>query len=406
MAVLTIGRVGLDPVTVDDPTGIRVRSRRGSRIVTIAGDLAAASLADTLALRDELAATVDATKSVPVTWTGDSRLDGFWIPRAAAMSVESLQASGWVPFDMDLEFVGTSADVQMQSVITAAVRSNAHGVDASEAEFWLALPTGWDQFDDGQVAPTFLTRSGVDAVTVVRDVATSTHPTWGIAPANALKGAATIKVSGYVRAGLSCPNSPDNWELSNGLVRVTPNGTSLRWDVATHDGTQWDSAKTWRLFVGGSEITGSWSAISILRNDPEACAIRLVRRTLTFDFLLRRGSRYVELIVTRYAQAASMKVVKATAEAGTSITPTGATSAVAVRATSNDADGNRYVLGSALAHTQDLTNGGITWSNITTVDCFIGAEVGGLSAASGDTAADLALQYLGWVGERVVAVRR
>lgn len=270
----------------------------------------------------------------------------------------------------------------------------------------IGLPPGYFMLTTATTNPTLLTRAAEGgSVTVVRDVGYGDRPTWGIAPADWFKAACQVKVDGRVRAGLACPNVPGSWELSNGLVRVTPNGTNLRFDVATFDGTQWDTAKTWRVDVGGSEISGVWSAVTILRNDAEACAVRLVRRTLTFDFLLRRGSRFVEVVVT-YNGTTSLGLAVVPSEAATAVTPTGATSPPAIRATNNDTAGNRYVVGTGAAHTQDLTNGAITAANTSQLAAFVGAEVGGSGAAAGDTAEDLTLQYLGYLAERIVPVRR
>ena len=409
MADLTVGRVGAD-VTLRVQSVERRAALRGE-VVDIGGVIIGTSVAEAQRIRDELESLAAMRHTViPVTYTTDPTVDGYYqllgVDVAASAQEAALFDGGYLPYRISLLKLGVEAEVMLQSVLTGTVRSNAHGVDSIEAEPFLGLPPGYYDLETSVTNPTILTRTSADgAVAVVRDVAYTDRPIWGLDPAGWYKAAATIKVGGYTRAGLACPNSPTDWELSNGLIRVTPNGTNLRWDVATYDGAAWDAAKTWQLELAGSEITGAWTSVTILRNDPEAAAIRLRRRTLTFDFLVRRGSRFVELTVT-YNGTADMKVVRSTAEAATSVTPTGATSAVAIRATNDDGDGNRYVLGTSLAHTEDLTNGGITWTSVSTVDAFIGAEVGGSAAAAGDTAADLALHYLGYLAEQVVAVRR
>jgi hypothetical protein len=89
------------------------------------------------------------------------------------------------------------------------------------------------------------------------------------------------------------------------------------------------------------------------------------------------------------------------------MTPTGATSALGIRGSSNDASGNRYVVGSAgTVDTYDGTQGGITRNTTQLMDFFIGTEVGGTGAAATDASAALCLQYVGWLSETVRASRR
>ncbi len=409
MADLIVGRVGTDVTLRVQQIG-RQAGPRGE-LVDIAGVLMGTTVAEATRLRDELAALAAMPHSIiPVTYATDPTLDGYY--RLVGADVEAVARDaplfdgGYLPYSLTVEKVGVEGEVEVEDVLVGTVRTNSHGVDSAEAEPWIGVPSGYYMLATSVTNPTLLSRTAADGtVTVIRDVAYSDRPRWGIAPADWYRQACTVQVGGYIRAGLAAPNTPADWQLSNGLVRIRPSGTNLRWDIDVYDGTAWDTGKSWLLEVGGSEITGSWSAVTILRNDPEAAAIRLVRRTLTFDFLVRRGSRYIEAVIS-YNGTGSFKVRRVTAEAATAVTPTGATSAPAIRATSNDSQGNRYVIGTSLAHTQDLTGGGITWTNVSTFDFFVGAEIGGSAAQAGDTAEDLTLQYLGYVTERIVPVRR
>ncbi len=411
MAVLTVGRVGLDPVSVDDPDRLVVRVRAGrGRELQLRGDLVAASLADTLALRDELAATVEHGRFVPVTWTGDSRIDGYYRLLAADVDVQSLNDRGFAPYSLRLERVGSEADVAMQSVVTGAVRSNVQGVDLAEAQPWHALPAGYTGYDPPST-PSYVVRSTADgqSAKVWYDIDVTVDPTWGIAPSAFYRAAAEIKVGGYVRAGLSCPNTPADWELSNGVVKIAPNGSNAgQLDVSTWTGSAWSSPKTWEIRWSGTAVNG-WRSVSILRNDPEACAVRLVYMRdpnagrMTADLLLRRGSRFVEVTLAFHV-ASTLEIRRATAEAGSTVTPPGATSAVAVQASADDADGQRYIAGSGESVTFDTTQGGLSRASTKTLAAFVGTVRD--AATAGNSADDLCLQYLGYVAERVVPVRR
>jgi hypothetical protein len=146
----------------------------------------------------------------------------------------------------------------------------------------------------------------------------------------------------------------------------------------------------------------SWSEISILRNDYEMISLRMVKHLtigrLILDMTLRRGMRFIEVYVQRYA-ADRIGIVRTVTTAST------ATSGYVV-ATANDPAGNRGVVGSARTFTADTINGGITKSATTTLDAMIGVVMNGGSALAGDAAVDLYAQYLGAPGEIVRGVRR
>jgi hypothetical protein len=77
-----------------------------------------------------------------------------------------------------------------------------------------------------------------------------------------------------------------------------------------------------------------------------------------------------------------------------------------VIASSNDADGNKYVVGSSKSFTADTAIGGVSKASVTALDAFVGVVAGGTGAVTGDQAANLFAQYLGSSTEVVAAVRR
>ena len=411
--MLTVGRVGLD-ATVRLREVQRSASGRGD-VVRLTGNFRGASLAETKVLRQEISALAAMRHTViPVTYSVDSDLDGYYRLLTArvdaAASQGSLQDRGYLPYDLRLERVGSEADVAMQSVITGAVRSNVQGVDLAESQPWHALPAGYVAYDPPST-PSYVVRSTADgqSAKVWYDIDVTVDPTWGIAPSAFYRAAAEIKVGGYVRAGLSCPNTPADWELSNGVVKIAPNGSNAgQLDVSTWTGSAWSSAKTWEIRWSGTAVNG-WKSVSILRNDPEACAVRLVYMRdpnagrMTADLLLRRGSRFVEVTLAFHV-ASTLEIRRATAEAGSTVTPPGATSAVAVQASADDADGQRYIAGSGESVTFDTTQGGLSRASTKTLTAFVGTVRD--AATAGNSADDLCLQYLGYVAERVVPVRR
>ena len=425
MGTLNIGRVGLD-VQITDPGGVAGWSSQASsgRTETISGYLRSSSLAETEALRTEL--LEQRNRLIAVTWSVDDSMDGFYIQQSASIGASVEQSAftgvGFHPFSVTLQRIGTTADTEFQSLITGTVLTNDHGLIDTEVQPFHAPPAGSTAYANSSTGMTRLVRTSADgALDVFLDTDFDQDPSWAATPADYYDGAARIYVTSRLRAGLSAPNNPvaaSGWELSNGLVKVTPSSTAGRIDVAHYDGTQWETAKTYALvrdIGGGDSKINSWTHLSILRNDAEACAIRLqIPHSLTsdpgfrhtFDLRLRRASRFVEGYWSTTAAAATMKIERDSNEAATAVTPTGATSAVGLRATSNDGDGNRYVLMTPNTHTADTTTGGLDFSNVTAIHFAIGSEIAGSSAVSGDTAADLMLQFLAGMYEVVRAIPR
>lgn len=391
---LTIGRVGLDPATLTAPrTG---GLGWGARELQVAGHIDEATVAAARAVRDQilgLGRNVDEIV-VPVTWDTDSGLDGWW--RVVGVSVDSIEASyvsDVFPFSVDLRRVGSAAEVDWQATLIGATLRNDHALGDSDAQPWHALPVGADSYDRDGTTVTEVTRSSVDgSVSVYTGVADGTFPRWHHTPAQHYDGAVTVRVGGDVKVGLWTPDSPGDFQLDNGLVRVTEGTSSPDLSIDAYDGSSWET-KEWRWTIGGSVLSNAWEHIAIVSNGPEAATLRLTNteggERVTLDLTLRRGSRYVETFLT-VGSSSTLGVERVSAEAGTTVTG-------GLRATSNDADGNRYVVASMQDHTADTTQGGLSVASATRLDAIIGAEVGGSSAQSGDAADDLIAQRLGGI---------
>jgi hypothetical protein len=148
-----------------------------------------------------------------------------------------------------------------------------------------------------------------------------------------------------------------------------------------------------------------FKSVTILRNDPEMVVIRILfqlpvntnRRIL--DLSLRRGSRTVE----GYVQDVSSTTIVVTPDVLEAATNNSASGWM--RATSNDAAGNRFVVGSARTFATE-TNGGIQKTTTPTLDFFIGVEAGGSAAVAGDQGLNLRDQYIGAMAEKVGVAQR
>jgi hypothetical protein len=225
-------------------------------------------------------------------------------------------------------------------------------------------------------------------------------PRWGCEVGDYLDGRARILSVGYERVGVGQAVDADDWELSNTLVRVRPLLSGGTLEIASYTDSGW-RPKAWWVDVGGTQIA-RFEAATILRNDPEACVLRLTEHRATvgravLDLTLRRGSRIVEGYLQR-GDSGTLAVYLAGAEAMTDSTSY-------MVATANDSAGNRATIGSARnfdAH----ANGGISKTAVTAMDFYAGVVAGGGSAVSGDQAVDLRNQYIAALPEVTMAVKR
>lgn len=429
---LTLGRLGV-AVDLHSPETYQEAISRGERQITLTGGFMSSSLANTRMFRDELASMVDYGSMIAVTWTEDASLDGYYIPAAASVDTVSLTDRGYVPFSITLERLGSEGEVLLQSVITGNVLQNSKGLTKAETKPFHAIPPGAYSYQPGTaVTPTKFTRSSpAGAVQIFWDdsdmLDAAYEVKWGCAPADYYDGAAEITVNGVVRNGLHCPNTPDSWTLSNGLIRMTVPATTASgemMEVEVYNGSAWEGGATTNAWLSDSVVPSgdlgldvSRSAITILRNTPEEVIVRLEGPNSqltygrnTFDISLRRGSRFFQVIgnASHIAGAdLSLWTEVAGLSAGAS-TVTGATSATHILYAGADTNGNNWFIASA-------SSGGFGFGSSyyvrmdestppmhAAVLCILDYA----SPATGDAEEDLVLQYFGHISETVRAHRR
>lgn len=339
---------------------------------------------------------------IPVTFTDKPERNGYYTVKTSG-STYTEQRTELVTADwkVSLDRVGSDSETDLQSRLTGAVRLNDFSLTG---ERWHAPPIGHYGYYTGATNPTTMTRTGADgAMTVYRGVPANISPRWGCAPTSYLTGRVKVTTTGSQEVyGVDVPLAATGWALSNGLVNVTPSASATL-DVQAYTGGAYHS-KLWNVSVAGSgsSIT-SWDGATLLRNDPEMAIVRLVKSQspgrATLDLTLRRGSRFVEGYL-QLGTSATLAAYRSTVETNTSFAASGY-----VVATSNDADGNKFVAGSARTFAAH-TNGGVQKAATTSLDFWIGVAAGGSSAVSGDAATDLRNMYVACMPEAVYGVRR
>lgn len=341
---------------------------------------------------------------IPVTFTDKPNLNGYYVVTDTGASETNWQGEvAWVNWNVSLELVGPDNSVDLESRLTAAGRVNDFGLTGTS---WHAPAASAYAYHTGASSPSgTVSRVGTDGtVTVFLDLPEGVNPVWGSAASAYGGGRSRFTLEDLERTGtnLLVAASAD-WTLGNSLVRVSP-AASATLSVDSWGGVAWES-KLWNVSVAGSGTAlGTPAGLAVLRNDYEAVTLRLVWDRLPgraqLDLTLRRGARFVEGWLQTGA-ANSLAVYLESAEAGTS-----PASAAYVTATADDADGNRYIVGTARSFTALTATGGVVKDATRTLDFFIGSVVGGSAALSGDAATDLRDQYLMAMSDVTWGVRR
>lgn len=354
--------------------------------------------------REDLLAITD--QVVPVVFDRKSNYNGYYQVVLAGGSIENHDGlTAMFPWSATLARVGTEQQIDVESRLGGALtRTNVFSVTGVRCH---APSVGHIGYQTGSTIPLFTTRGSADGSLILyRTLSVGVNPRWACAVTNYEKGRSRfIDSNSYERSGVDASMAATGWELSNGLVRVKPLVSSGVLEVSAWTGAAWHTKNYDMLLGTGPAVTvGAFDYCSILQNNYEFTAIRLVKSLspgrLTVDLILRRGHRFVEI----YAQhdfSTTIKIVRSTTEAGTRPGGTGY-----LVATSNDADTNKYIIGSSQTFTEDAVNGGLSKASTTTLDAFIGVVAAGTGAVTGDTATDIYAQYIGAPSELIRGIRR
>lgn len=396
--VMTAGRLALRE---DDSVELDVQD--GGVMVSVNGQESSGRLTLTQLQQrvDDLIALQGQT--LPVTFTHKTEMNGFYYVEDAGSTWRKWmpEGVGILPWSLQLRRVGYAEDTDLEARLAGPVtRANDH---AAVGERWHAPNINHVGYSAGSTLPTVVSRATTDgAITVYRGVASGVSPRWGTTAANALLGRVRYVDSGFQeRVATTFPASATGWEVHNGLVRIQVNAANGNLIISHWSGSAWQ-AKEFTVFhsTGPAVAMGVPDYANVLRNDLECVTVRLTKSLapgrITVDLTLRRGSRVVEIFI-QHQFGTTLAVQRATAEATTASTGY-------LTATSADANGHRFVLGSTRTFTADNVNGGISKAAVPSLDAFIAIQPSG--AAAGDLAAQLFAQYLGAASEVVVGVRR
>lgn len=405
---LTIGRFGVD-VTTNGPSAF---SLSGDQL-RISGPMRVSSVADMKTLRQQLSGYIDNPWEpvVPVTWTTDTSVNGYYTVDDVTIDVPTFgYKNGFASFDATLTRVRGYGGPVTESVCTGTARAGKPG--GVTASTWHAVPSAAYAFNAATPGTISATRTGPGGNIYPRTHATayySARPTFIMPTANWYDMAATIKSSGSVMVGRQFDPSYTSWELSNGLVKMTTSSArSPSWNLyapiyATP--ASWGTAVQIQpaKMTGGPTVLSAISVdqptLTVLRNAPEECIIRLTYGSggavvpVIVDLGLRRGSRF--FTVTMNSLTSDAWALSGGTNMNVALAAGGG-----YRNSAADADGNRLVMCSGQTPTTPASLAGIALNaSGTFFDAMVGHEVGGGSAAAPDRATDMRDQFMAAITE-------
>lgn len=360
------------------------------------------SEADVAAVAEDILGLKD--KFVPISFSSKSGNNGYYIVTDSGVEhtrwAGEAQAAVW---QMDLTYQGPDAAIDVEARFSHVVRANGFALGGTR---WHAPPIGHYAYYTGTTPPsgTVVRPTAYGNMTVFLSVPSGINPRWGCPVSSALLGRVTLVSAGIARAasGINVPTT--TWVLDNGIVRVSPLAASGLLSIGVWNGAAYDS-KAWNVQRAGASIAlSTFSAATVLRNDVEAVTLRLVRDRApgrdTVDLTLRRGSRFVEVLV-QTDSSATLGVTLQSSETQTDNTASGY-----VVATGDDGFGDRYIAGSSKASVTAVAGGGVQKTAVTSLDFYIGVVYNGGAAISGDQATNIRDQYIGTMSAKEAGVRR
>lgn len=378
--------------------------------VSIKGTIVASNNAELRARRQQIRGLVDNEDEqvFPLSYAGDPTFDGYYRVRSAKVEPVGVIAGKTAAFAVDLERIPGFQTPVIEIAQRHLLMTNDHSV--ASANGILAISKAGHLLPAGATAAMYSRTSESGALWCFNYNTPPDNKTFAhlLPAASFYAGAATVEglygATWYPVVGQQIPASVGAVRLSNGLLRVTLGATG-ELSLAIYNGSAWESASsTFKFSVGHGEVLvdlAQPSAVRVIRNSPECCVLRVAFMdntvsptyvdSVSIDFVLRRGQFIVDChwLSTNMVGA---RVAAVTPFAATSIYTNGY-----FRQTSNDANGNRLVVGGPKVLTSDLTNGSYGTTGALGMTFMVGVELDGSLSVEPNRAADLVAQHLGQI---------
>jgi len=398
--VVTVGRIELRE-TYD--LSHQVNATTGVQSVALAGTESAPPWTEVQAnaRQQDLMAMLD--RALPVVFSTKSDHTGFYTVNDVGTKLTDWPEATFFDWTLSMQRIGTENAVDIESRLGSVVRQNNFALTGTR---WHAPAVGHYAYFTGATQPAGSVSRVLDdaegTIVAYTGIPANINPTWGITAPNYLRGRARVLVNGQERSGVGFRvASGDTWEVSNGLVRVSPASSGYMLDIAGFDGS---TASTEALDITvGTDLAPPFDAMTVLRNDFECVVIRLIKAKspgrVMVDLTIRRGSRVIEGFIQ--TDASATLGVKTNA----SLPTTNNAASGYIVASGDDSEGNRFTMGVPVTFTGSTT-GGVSKAASVQLPFYAGWVIGGGSPATGDGAVELRDQYIGALTEQALAVKR
>ena len=414
-------QVTIGHLSFTSPSNLNFATDPTSRTFSLSGTIAHTDgfqldLDEVKYIRDELSSMANYGIFYPLTYTGDSSLKGYCKIESASVDITRYGGAG-VKYNISGKWLGNPGEIRFESQFSGALLDNDHSVTSTTSQFFAvpsqafsvhipAVGTGTTpnveqriaSYGTGTTTLNYFSSSNIRADNVEFECN----------PIDYLKGAVKISTNGKVRNGLLSPNdNVDQTVIENGLVKMelTESNTESRFTIYVWENDDWRSAKEFAVSKGTSKTEwDGWNTVNIIKNYAECGTVRFTSQAntdgsgrLTFDVSLRRGSRYFSLIINSYGNADEIRIQRTATEASSSGTGY-------IVSSTNDSEGNFFILGSPNTFSSDLTEGGI-YLTATQMKAFVGFCLDGTSAAGENTPDNMRDSYFDYLYEHVRSIK-
>lgn len=434
-ADLVIGRVG-SALDVDAPQVLGVSGDR----MKVGGWLEAGSLADAKVLRDQvLGLWGDRDEPIkPVTYASDTTLNGFY--EVLGVQVDDVlgqsETVGGRKWSADLRRVPGWQAPLIESKLVGALRSNSHSIVTGSSVPFLAVPSACgDGFNPGGTGSLTMgsrtsATGGLHFAYGANSLLYDTIAGYYLAPGDFYDGSPLIEVSTdsgstwRAVSGRLMRNTPDAVRISNGLIRFTmTTAGALFTKCEVYNGSAWEDVEdggspavdvTPYLTYAGATHTAFPSAKQSIVVEQAHSAVATVKLTWNLAtpaavdvyLTLRRGDRMGRFVVMSQDGVLSTKWGMQWAR---DLLVTTASLTGGSRLSGNDANGNRWVMATPAAFTNDSSGATNSYyrdtDNIAWSFAF-GVELDGSGSSGQNTAQNIAYQYFAAQQEQVFVTGR
>jgi hypothetical protein len=414
-------QVHIGRLSFTSPASLDFSGGGGQRDLSLSGKLAETNIAEAKYIRDELIAMAQSMQYVPFRYDGDSSFDGFVYVTDSSVDIARYTLGG-INYQISMEYMGKVGEIVKESVMTGKLIDNNHSITSTTNQFHVPPANHYNYFHESD--PTNGTRLASDQTTtsssdtVSLQLKTSNNlrqknAQYHVNPADFYKGAVRIITDSKLRQGLNSPNTPAGAIIENGILKIVigSSANQSRFTTSIWDATSFASEQEYAVHRGtptsgqqlATEYQG-WKSIQILRNMPELCIIRCTSNfqssgqdRLTMDISLRRGAHHASIIFNQSPKTSRLNLSVSSAPGSSASSATGY-----IKAGANDSDGNKFIFGSPVTFTSDLTRGLIhPTTGGTQFKTFVGYELAQTNGSinSGDAADSVRDQYLDNVSE-------